>query len=209
MNDYSQHGESKILKDIFDKIGTFNNYGIEFGASDGFYLSNFRMFLETGWKGLQLDGLEDEKNEVKKEFITKENINLIFDKYEVPQKFDLLSIDIDGNDYWVWENINRNPNVVIIEYNSNFEHNKSVSLNYKENRIFDGTYAYGASLAAMEKLAKKKGYYLYTEVAFNNLIFIREEFFNKLPPIYNKDLLCLPFKQHKQELTSENFFVEV
>ena len=55
MTDYSQHGESKILKNIIDNIGELNRYAVEFGASDGYWLSNIRMFFDEGWTGIQME----------------------------------------------------------------------------------------------------------------------------------------------------------
>lgn len=207
MKDYSQYGESIVLKNIFDTIGTINNYGVEFGAWDGFHLSNLRMFLEMGWDGLQIDGLKGENKEIKKEFITKDNINLIFDKYNVPKKFDLLSIDIDGNDYWVWKELEYYPNVVIIEYNCHFDMKTSCALEYDENSVWDGSYAFGASLSAFINLADKKGYYLYKEHGYVNLIFIKKEFQEKLPSIFNEKSIILPQSFFKKNTNKK--FIEV
>ena len=136
MKDHSQHGEFPILLDIFQKINKNTGFAVEFGAANGVWYSNIRNFIELGWNSLQMDGnperegKSDITTDVKKEFITSENINLLFKKYNVPDEFELLSIDIDGNDYWIWKNLNYFPDVVIIEYNSNIPHGVSVSLKY-------------------------------------------------------------------------------
>jgi len=205
MKDYSQYGESRILSNIFDKIGTINNFSVEFGASDGYKFSNTRFFLNMGWNGLQMEGIIKGDSEVKSEFITAENINDLLEKYEVPENFDLLSIDIDGNDYWVWKEITRKPNVVIIEYNSNFNINDSFVLEYDPEHIWDGTYAYSASFNAMKKLGESKGYYIYKEHRFTNLIFVKNEFIDLLPPVLVEEKLKLPHKQHKQILHNKKF----
>jgi hypothetical protein len=196
MEDYSQYGESKILLEIFEKIGTENNYVVEFGASDGFWLSNARMFINMGWDSLLMDGIEDPKNGVNREFITAENINELFEKYSVPKKFDLLSIDIDGNDYWVWKELKYEPNVVIIEYNSNFDVNENYVLSYnpKHNFYESGGY-YSASVMALVELGKKKGYFLHREVSFTNLIFVKDTFKNELLEFDYKQL-NLPEPNH-------------
>ena len=189
MEDYSQHGESKILLEIFEKIGTENKYVVEFGASDGFWLSNARMFINMGWDSLLMDGIENPKNGVNSEFITAENINTIFEKYSVPKKFDLLSIDIDGNDYWVWKELKYEPNVVIIEYNSNFDVNENYVLSYNPKHDFheSGGY-YSASVKSLVELGKSKGYFLHMEVSFVNLIFVKNTFKNKLSEFDYKQL---------------------
>jgi hypothetical protein len=206
MKDYSQHGESKLLYEIVNKIGTINNYGVEFGASDGYWFSNIRMFLDMGWTGLQMEGKEGpELNGVVNEFITRENINELLEKYGVPEKFDILSIDIDGNDYWVWKEIKKEANIVVIEYNSNFDKDTSVSLEYNIDNSFNGSYGYSASFKAMCSLAKEKGYYLYSELGFNNLIFVKNEFIEKLPSIYIDENLKLPEYQHGRNLGDKKF----
>ena len=204
MKDYSQYGESSVLWSIFEKIGTINKFGVEFGSSDGFWLSNLRMFMENGWKGLQMEGLSSPKNDVKSAFITKENINELFDKYNVPDNFDLLSIDIDGNDYWVWKEIKKEASVVIIEYNSNFDKNTCVALEYNPQHTFDGTHAYSASFKALCKLAESKGYYLYKEMKFTNLIFVQKKFEQILSSEYDNKLI-LPHYQHGRNLRNKTF----
>ena len=198
MKDFSQNGESKILQGIFEQIGTLEKFAVEFGASDGYWLSNIRMFIDyLDWRSLQFECCTELKNNVKKEFITKDNINEIFSKHNVPKKFDLLSIDIDGNDYWVWKELNYEPSVVIIEYNSNFGHGESYALTYNPGHNFhiDGN-AYSASLTAFLKLSESKGYFLHDEINSTNLIFVKNEFkdiLNERDPLSIK----LPVQNHK------------
>ena len=96
-------------------------------------------------------------------FVTKKNINQILKKYS-GKKIDLLSIDIDGNDFWIWKAINCvKPRLVVIEYNSFFgptlsctiPYNHKFIWNYEKKRSY-----YGASLKALEKLGKQKKYIL-------------------------------------------------
>lgn len=206
--DYSQHGESLVLDELFQKIGTVNQYGVEFGASDGYWFSNLRFFLESrNWTGLQMEGVKDPVNGVKSEFITAENINLLFDKYGVPNSFDLLSIDIDGNDYWVWKEISRQPNVVVIEYNSNFGIDEDMILEYHPNNAFDGSYAYSASVKALCSLASSKGYYLYEELDYCNLIFVKNDKLSIASPKTSIESLGkkLPHHQHGRNLGGRKF----
>ena len=103
--------------------------------------------------GFQLD--------IKNERVTAENIQKLFKKYNVPKNFDLLSIDIDYNDYWVWKSIiDYSPNVVIIEFNSSIPPTESRVVPYDPNAIWDGTNYFGASLLALQKLGIEKGYTL-------------------------------------------------
>lgn len=193
MIDYSRCGESSLLWNVFEKIGTKQKYGVEFGASDGYSASNLRMFLMNGWTGLQLDS--NPANEVKQEFITKDNINKVFKKYEVPEDLDLISIDIDGNDYWVWKELDYHPSVIIIEFNSNFKYGDKVVLEYVENHVWDGSHAYSASLSALEELGKSKGYFLYMQTT-DNLIFISNEYSHLIQTTFDATKVNLPIPSH-------------
>ena len=93
--------------------------------------------------------------------ITAENINEVFAEHKVPEEFDLLSIDIDYNDYWVWKALTGyRPRVVIIEYNAHLAVNESKVVEYQADVEADGSDYFGASLLAMVKLGKTKGYTL-------------------------------------------------
>lgn len=155
---YSQGGEDGIINIIFNKIKTTNKFCVEFGihSTEG----NTIYLKKRGWNCLWMDGNGDGKN-IKKEFITAENVNDLFKKYNVPKEFDLLSIDIDSNDYWVWKAIKGySPRVVVVEYNSSILPTKSKTIKYDPNQVWDGTNYFGASLLALVKLGKLKGYTL-------------------------------------------------
>ena len=99
--------------------------------------------------------------DIKNERITAENIQNLFTKYNVPTHFDLLSIDIDSNDYWVWKSlVDYFPRVVVIEYNSSIPPNESKVIPYNSESVWDGTNYFGASLLALNNLAILKGYTL-------------------------------------------------
>jgi len=99
--------------------------------------------------------------DIKIEKVTAENIQHLFQKYKVPKNFDLLSIDIDYNDYWVWNAIvDYFPRVVVIEYNSSIPPTESRVVPYDPNAKWDGTNYFGASLLALKNLGLRKGYTL-------------------------------------------------
>lgn len=101
------------------------------------------------------------KRDIKIEKVTEENIQQLFHKYNVPKNFDLLSIDIDYNDYWVWKAITDYvPRVVVIEYNSSIPPTESKVVPYDPNASWDGTNYFGASLLALRNLGLSKGYTL-------------------------------------------------
>jgi hypothetical protein len=98
---------------------------------------------------------------------------------------DLLSIDIDGNDYWVWKAINViSPRVVVIEYNAKFPPDYEWIMKYNEKHIWQGDDEHGASLKSLELLGKIKGYQLVaTNITGTNAFFIKEELAKELFPL--------------------------
>ena len=172
---YSESGEDGIIEIIFYAIGTTNKFFVEIGVGDG-SVCNTRYLLTKGWDGIMIDA-KNNKPPVRKEFVNAENVNDIFKKYNVPEVFDLLSIDIDFNDYWVWQALeNYSPRVVVIEYNSTHQITESKVVKYDQKAMWDGTNYFGASLLALVKLAKIKGY---TLVGCNNkgvnAFFVRDD----------------------------------
>ncbi len=173
---YSQFGEDGVLEEIFARIGTTNRQFVEFGAKDGVLLSNTaNLRLHHGWKGLLMDSEPGgERDLVQREFVTAENVNQLFAKHGVPQVPDLLCVDIDGNDYWIWKAItDYEPRVVIVEYNVFFALDVSRTIRYDPDHTWDKTSYHGASLAALYHLACEKGYALiYTDRFAPNAFFV-------------------------------------
>jgi hypothetical protein len=160
---YSQNGEDGILQAIFTRVGTTNRYFVEFGARDGTQCNTRYLADHHGWRGLLLDDhYENPARALHREFVTAENINSLFTKYDVPTEFDLLSIDIDGNDLWVWNSIEARwrPRVLVIEYNSSTGPSASLTIPYDEQFCWDGTTYFGSSLQALCALAEHRGYAL-------------------------------------------------
>jgi hypothetical protein len=181
---YSQNGEDGILKILFRRIGTTNKHCVEFGISPRWGLryrsrateGNSVYLSKNGWKCLWMDGKGD-GTRVKKEIITAENINTLFKKYDVPAEFDLLSIDIDSNDYWVWKAIEGySPRIVVVEYNASVPPTESKSVAYDPLLQWDGTNYFGASLLAFQRLGAARGYTLLVcDESGTNAFFIRND----------------------------------
>lgn len=187
---FSQNGEDGIIQEIFKRIGTTNKFFFEFGVANG-EECNTLLLLHQGWKGAWMDGAQEnfdfitrtfgffihKQLEVMKSFVTAENIEESFASMNVPTDLDLLSIDVDGNDYWIWKAITKyHPRVVVIEYNPLFPPPLEFIVKYDAERIFPITSYHGASLKSLELLGKQKGYSL---VACNflaaNAFFVRDD----------------------------------
>jgi hypothetical protein len=189
---YSQNGEDGILTEIFRRIGVSNRFFVEFGAETGQQCNCARLALQAGWQGLFLEAdprffaaLEQryaKRSGVRcvRAMVTSKNIEQLLATHNVPAKFDLLSIDIDGNDYWVWASIRRwQPRVVVIEYNSGKGPEERWVMEEEPAYRWNGTTYFGASLASLTALARQKGY---TLVATNstgvNAFFVRDDLVN-------------------------------
>jgi len=191
---YSQHGEDGIIENLLKIIGVKHRYIVEFGAHDGINMSNSRYLItEKDWDALlieadpsyfkKLDDLyKDSKNVIRLNcFVTKENINDLFHSANVPQDFDILSVDVDGPDYYLWEALTDfTPKIVIIEYNSA----KPPDIEYiiPEDKIqeLSATKDEGASILAFYNLGLRKGYQaIYSELYGANLFFIHQDEISK------------------------------
>ena len=174
---YAQTNEEGILKLIFEHIGTINKYCIEFGAGDGVYLSNTRHLIEQGWNYLLMDADNKRNLGVKKEWITAGNICELFEKHQVPKEFDLLSVDLDGNDYWVLKSVlNKfSPRVFVCEFNPAIAIGEAKTIKYNPSHIWDNDTFYGASFEAFKLLGEEKGYTLIGQCADLNMFFVRND----------------------------------
>jgi hypothetical protein len=193
---FSQWGDDGIIQYLINRLDIPNKTFIEFGVED-YRESNTRFLLiNNNWTGLVIDGSEDNINVIKNDiiswacelhavnsFITAENINQLIQKVNFHHEVGILSVDIDGNDYWVWKAIDCiSPIMVIAEYNSLFGINTSWTLPYDPAfaRKRDHTIIYyGASLRALCMLAAEKGYvFVGCNSKGNNAYFIREDKMN-------------------------------
>ena len=149
---FSQNGEDGVIEKIFEVIGTKSKYYVEFGVQDGKECNTRHLRENKGWTGLLMDGgYKNQLINLQQEFIDKENINGLFKKYKVPSEFDLLSIDIDFNDFYVWKAIASRPSVVVIEYNASHLPNEDKIVVYDPKGRWDGTNYYGASILSLTR----------------------------------------------------------
>lgn len=176
---YSQNGEDGVIAYIFQKIGTTSRYCVELGASDGITNSNTYFLLLQGWDSLSLDrSYNVPAYNLHKEFITAENINVLFDKYKVPKDFDLLSIDVDYNTFYLWKAIGDayRPAVVVVATNATHLPSEDKVVIYHPFYVGDTSVYFGASVLSFYKLGRSKGYSLvYAEKNGCNLFFVRDD----------------------------------
>ncbi|MDH6063303.1 hypothetical protein [Umezakia ovalisporum] len=191
---FSQWGEDGIIQMLLRHIKIANKIFIEFGV-ENYTESNTRFLLvNNNWAGLVIDGSHEHISYIKQDsiywrhnlkavqaFIDRDNINKIIAENGIQGEIGILSIDIDGNDYWVWEAIDVvNPAIVIIEYNSRFGKDKAVTIPYNPSFIrsqahYSMLYA-GASLKALYNLGKAKGYsFVGCNSVGNNAFFVRQD----------------------------------
>lgn len=196
---FSQFGDDGIIQYLIKNIKVSEDKFVEFGVED-YTESNTRFLLRyNNWKGLIIDGslthIEFIKNSsiywrhdltAVNSFITAENINQILEENGFGGKIGLLSVDIDGNDYWVWQAIHvTEADIVVAEYNSLFGADRSIVVPYKSNFVrSDAHYSYlyfGASLMALNDLAHQKGYaFVGCNQAGNNAYFVKRELLGTL-----------------------------
>ena len=191
---WSQWGEDGIIEHLLRHVAIANTVFVEFGVQD-YSEANTRFLLRNrNWSGLIFDGSEENIARVRRDsvywqhdltaqaaFITRDNINALISDQGVSGDIGLLSIDIDGNDYWVWEAISIvSPRIVIVEYNALFGPTAAVSIPYdagfKRSQAHFSNLYWGCSLRALEYLGKRRRYVLIgCNSNGNNAFFVRDD----------------------------------
>jgi hypothetical protein len=186
---FSQNGEDGVLAEILARVGVGERFFVEFGVESGREGNCVYLADVAGWQGLFMDcddaffaELErkyraEDRVQTVRAMITPENVQELFAANGVPAELDVLSIDVDGADYWIWEAIDAyRPRVVVIEYNSALNPHRRLVQPADLVGAWDGTSYYGASLGALRSLGKRKGYRLvHTELSGVNTFFVRED----------------------------------
>lgn len=199
---FSEWGEDGIIQYLISKVPIKNEIFIEFGV-ENYKESNTRFLLmNNNWKGLIMDSNPDNIKQIMSQeiywrydltaveaFITKENINELIKSNGISGDIGLLSIDIDGNDYWVWDAINViSPRIVICEYNNIFGSKEAVTVPYNERfyrtKAHYSNLYFGTSIKALCFLASKKGYiFVGSNKAGSNAFFVRKDVAGNLQPV--------------------------
>lgn len=187
----SQNDEDGITLALFDLIGHGSRRFAEIGAGTNGGNSGF-LARECGWTGLMIDASPERVKRLQRNFgpygvkavaemVSRENVNQLLESNGLTGDIDLLSVDIDGNDYWVWQALTvASPRVVVVEYNAAWGAQQAVVVPY--DATFDRHQHggplkyYGASLAAFKCLAAEKGFrFLMTEPRGVNAYFVRND----------------------------------
>ncbi len=191
---FSQFGDDGIIQYLVNKLPLKNKTFIEFGV-ENYREANTRFLLISNyWAGMVMDGSPENVKRIKNDglysyydlragqhFITKENINSILSETGFNREIGILSIDIDGNDYWIWKEINSvEPGIIICEYNSLFGFEEAFTIKYDpgfvRGRVKPFNF-YGTSLKAAHQLASERGYFFIgCNSAGNNAYFIHNKF---------------------------------
>ena len=184
---FSQHGEDGILEKLLQQLPAPNKFVVEFGAYDGELMSNSRnLILHHNWSAFLIEAsarqypilqqLYRNNTRVKtlQSFVTPDNINQLFTDAGVPHDLEVLSIDVDSIDYYLWQALTEfEPRIVIIEYNSSITPEKHYVVPEADAFRLSGTSGEGASIRALYELGKHKGYTLiYSELYGANLFFL-------------------------------------
>lgn len=184
---HSQSGEDGILRTILERLEPRTGWCVEFGAWDGLHYSNTANLIRTqGYSAVMIEASVERYRDLVSTYRDlprvhpvrafvgyglDDNLDAILRKTPVPTDFDLLSIDIDGNDYHVWSAITEySPRCVVIEYNPTIP----TGIHFIQER--NPAVMHGSSVDALAALGERKGYALVAVTRFN-AIFVRREFF--------------------------------
>jgi hypothetical protein len=198
---YSQWGEDGIIDWLIDRLPGIPHAFIEFGVQN-YQESNTRLLLKMrNWRGLVIDGSQKHIDDIKNQeiywchnltarcaFIDRDNINNLIESAGLTGEIGLLSVDIDGNDYWVWQAIEVvSPAIVVCEYNAVLGDIYSVTVPYQAS--FQRTHAdpsnlyFGASIQALISLGQSKGYtFVGTTSTGGNAFFVRNDYATLIIP---------------------------
>lgn len=191
---FSQFGDDGIIQWLIHNIDIDNEVFVEFGVENYKEANTKFLMFNNNWSGFVMDGSTENIENLKKQdyfwrynlkakdaFITKENINDLLLEQNIESNVGLLHIDLDGNDYYIFDEINcLSPNILILEYNSLFGIQREISVPYRDDfyrtKAHYSNLYFGASLKALHSLAYKKGFvFIGCNQAGNNAYFVRKD----------------------------------
>lgn len=186
---HSQNGEDGVLAEMLARIGPGTRSFVEFGIGPGSEGNCVFLADWCGWRGLFMESQPEAFARLRRKYalnqavqtfhtaVTPGTIDALLHKAGVPYDLDVLSIDVDGADYWIWSALTRvAPRVVVIEYNATLGGERRL-VQHPDRGPWDGTAAFGASIAALESLGRARGYSLvHTDLTGTNAFFVRNDY---------------------------------
>jgi hypothetical protein len=199
---FSQWGDDGIIQYLINKLDIPNKTFIEFGVANYEEANTRFLLMHSNWSGLIMDGSKENIDYIKNDeiywqydlqavhaFIDTDNVNGLISSAGFDEELGLLHIDIDGNDYWVWQAVKSvNPIIVIVEYNSLFGSENAWTTPYDpaftRTNYHHTNLCYGSSLTSLCDMAGEKGYYFIgSNSAGNNAYFIRKDKIADIKPL--------------------------
>jgi hypothetical protein len=180
---FAMSGEDGVIAKIFAHIPPLAYTAVEIGVSldpeprqggERVLQCNTEMLRRQGWRTWMFDGNPLPELGVIGELVTPLNINALWRRYDLPPEPDLFSLDVDGQDWWIWLALMARPRVVIVEYNAHHDTDVAVTTAWDRAAAWQGDTYYGASLKAFDLLAADKGYHL-VFVNGANAFFVRAD----------------------------------
>ena len=225
---FSQNGEDGILLYLFALLGTTDKRCVELGCGDGIECNTANLILNHGWTGLLVDGRGQRVRKGRRFYarcrdtstwppdlvqawVTAENVGALLVERGLSGEIDLLSLDLDGVDYWIWKAIDGvRPRVVVLEYNNLLGPERSVTVPYSPDfraPVEGGQINYfGASLRAYCRLASQKGYRLVGCERYGfNAFFVRDDVGAAfLPAVPLESCFGHPYTRHAMSVRSRS-----
>jgi len=210
----SQNGEDGVIQKIFENIPIKNKQFIEIGADP--HQANCLNLWRNEWKGVFFDGRDHSSHPMinpsfYQKFLTRENINSVMDEClpSMSKDLDVLSIDTDGIEFYLWNNLDESwtPSLVIVEMNPQLGFTDDKVMVYDANFVWRHTSYYGTSAVAWMNLARKKGYSLvHIEKTCTNMFFVKTEYLGSKMFVGQNDLSAFShlFEAHKNRFILED-----
>ncbi len=184
---FSQNGEDGVIDELLRRLGPGTETFVEFGCGAGFQANCVLLADVFGWQGLFMEADATKHAQLERKYlgndrvstiraeVTADNVEALIDRAGLPPELDVLSIDIDGEDYWVWQTIGRyRPRIVVVEYNAALGPGRRMV--QRRGLVPSGAGGFGASIAALRELGERKGYRLvHTDLTGVNAFFVRAD----------------------------------
>jgi hypothetical protein len=194
---FSQHGEDGVIAELLSRVGSVKRFFVEFGIESGREGNCVFLADVLDWDGLFIEPDESAYGRLARKYaasprirtlrseVTPTNVETLFAQHSVPAEPDVMSIDVDGSDYWIWDAIAAyRARLLVIEYNAALSTEERLVQPPDRVGGWDGTDYFGASLRALVELGERKGYQLvHTDLAAANAFFVRSDLVaGRFPP---------------------------